>query len=460
MKYNKAKFWQAAKRLLKMGAVVLTFQLMINVLNYMYADGDAWYRILWHHYYEDEGRIDQVYIGSSHVYCAIDPGQLDGINHEYNFNLSTPEQRLNSSYYLLREAAQNNNLSHVYLELYYRCLTEDNFNGYIDPVCDETYYSHSWQNTDFMKASWNKLLYMFSIGGIEDSIDILFPFSRYRSHLDDWDYIKQNISKKEGEYYRTYRYRYDFEDGNGYDEMLGQGYFFTTKRFLDEQRLFEQPRSLDEDPIGEVSEKYLRKIISYCRKLDIPLTLFISPVDELQLISAEKYDNYIKQVREIAAEYNIDFYDFNLTKEEYLPIWEGKYFRDAGHLNHDGASIFTPFFYNVVSGKREENQKFFYSSYEEKLQNLAPEIYGLYYRDSKGTEERLEEVRTFYIASNREEGMEYRICITPNDGEIFVLQDWDENKAFTRTKEEHGVCVIEARMKEDSEPIQVLRINY
>ena len=448
------------KRILKISMMIFLFYCGVSILNYLYVDGDAWYRIFWHHFYEDDGGIDCVIIGASHVYCDINPELLGSINNQYNFNLATPEQRLNSSYYLLKEAGKNNELTHVYLELYYKCLTKDNFNDDIDPIHDEVDYNRSWQNTDFMRCSANKLAYMFSIGSWEDYTDIFLPISRYRLNLNDWNYVGQVVNNKKGQFYRTYSYRWDFEDGNGYDEMLGQGYFLTTRKLVDDQRLFEQPRILDENPIGETSEEYLRKIISYCQKRDIAITLFVSPVDQLLLISAEKYDYYLKQVREIAEEYDLDFYDFNLTKEEYLPIWENKYFRDAGHLNYEGASLFTPFFYDVVSGNYVDNEKYFYSSYEEKLESLEPAIYGLYYHNSVITEENPEQIKTFYIASNRETGMEYLIRVIPDEGEEFIVQDFHTNKMFARPAEEHGICIIEARVEGDTESVQTLRINY
>lgn len=56
---------------------------------------------------------------------------------------------------------------------------------------------------------------------------------------------------------------------------------------------------MNENPIGETSEKYLRKTIEYCLKREIPITLFISHIYELQLISAGNYDNYINQVGQL-----------------------------------------------------------------------------------------------------------------------------------------------------------------
>ena len=147
------------------------------------------------------------------------------------------------------------------------------------------------------------------------------------------------------------------------------------------------------------SKDYLIKIIEYCQDKDIPITLFVSPMDNLRLVSTMGYDLYVDQIKGIAKEYGIEFYDFNLVKDEYLPVYQGGYFSDSGHMNSSGAEIFTPFFAKVVSGDYSENEKYFYSSYAEKLEREAPSLYGIYYRE-------LETMKTFWIASNRNSGME------------------------------------------------------
>lgn len=201
------------------------------------------------------------------------------------------------------------------------------------------------------------------------------------------------------------------------------------------------------------SKDYLIKIIEYCQDKNIPITLFVSPMDNLRLISTEGYDLYVDQIKGIAREYGIEFYDFNLVKDEYLHIHEGGYFSDSGHMNSFGAEIFTPFFAKVVSGDYSENEKYFYSSYAEKLEREAPSLYGIYYRE-------LETIKTFWIASNRNSGMEYRIILSPDDGEQLWIQDFSENKEFTVPANEHGICTIVARTAESPDEVQTLEINY
>lgn len=448
---------KAVKTIAGIVAATAIFYGIVRVFNYMYVNSyDSWCpRLVLHELYEDEGQINNLYLGSSHVYNDINPMHLDELNGMSNFNLATPGQLANGTFHFLKEADRYNQLMHVYVELYYGCYVKGATTYDEDPIYN--LLSETWQNCDYMKLSGNKLVYMLSTARPEQYTDLCFPFTRYRTRLADWDYIQQVINEKQQEQYLNYEFNYDFI------KYMGCGYISCSKIVEDCDKKFFQTDILNKNPMGDLSQKYLRKTIEYCQARDIPITLFVSPMYELQPISTENYDNYIDQVRTIADEYGVDFYDFNLAREEYLAIQDGKYFQDIGHLNEDGADIFTSFFYEVVSGggKEADNEKYFYGSYAEKLQNAAPEIYGIYYRDPEDDAEGEEEaVRTVWVASNRDSGMEYRIIITPNEGEQYMIQDFDENKEFTLPMSETGVCTVVACMKETPDDVQTLEINF
>ncbi len=415
-------------------------------LNFLYVlDADSEYeRFVWNDFYASKGKIDNLYLGSSHVYCDINPYILDEKNGQYNFNMATPGQLMNGTYYLLKEADRNNEISHVYIELYYYFNVNDNFNLYEEPTKTDAF--RNWNNLEYMKLSFNKLAYFWRTTDIEEYPNVFFRFSKYRSKIDDWNYIKDNIIQKTEN-------KSDIGD-------LKRGYFPMNIVYKEKERVFEQGRILEMQPMAESSEKYLRKAISYCQKQDIPVTLFISPMYELQLISTENYDNYVAQVRLIADEYDIDFYDFNLAKEEYLSIQQTDFFYDEGHLNLTGADIFTDFFYQVMSGNTLENSKYFYDTYKQKLQDQEPEVYGIYYRKATDSKDNKRIIRNMWLASNREEGMEYRIVFTPAEQEPYMMQDFSENRQFTIDADEHGTCTITYRVKSMPDLEQTIEIEY
>lgn len=426
-------------------AAYFIFRGIVCILNYMYEQPEAMFRVVWHDFYENQENIDTLCLGSSHVYCGIDAVKLSSLSGKCHFNLSTPGQMPKGSYYLLREADRYHKLEHVYLELGYAIDRKDYFESDAD-------YSHNWSNTDNMKLSFNKLAYMLSIGGADRYIDIFLPFSRYRANLDNWEYVKWVIEEKQQEDYLNYRIYHN--DGDHYSEYRKGGYSYSTGICPDEEKIYEQIVTSDNMRLGEEPEKYVRKIVLYCQKRDIPITLFIAPVDHLQLISTQNYDNYVEDAKELAAEYNVPFYDFNLAREEYLPVWSEDGFGDLEHLNGNGAALFTSFFYQVVSREASENEKYFYGSYAEKLLEIPPAVYGIYYRNDKEAD------RTMWIASNRENNIEYSITMQPNGGEPYTVQTFCENKEFTVSPNESGVCTITARMADSLEEIQTLQIAY
>ncbi len=446
---SQRRFYCYLFRIIGILMAVCVFCVLCNMFNRMYYGEDFWVRCLWHDFYEDKGKIENLYLGSSHVFCDIDPVLLDNINGQYNFNLASPLQPLDGTYYLLKEADRKNKLSRVYVELYYVCSTKDNFNLDQDPI--DYRQEKNWVNNGYMEFSANRLKYLLSTMKAEKYVDACFPFVRYREHLDDWDFIKVTLGDKAD--YIDYRHKEKY--GNDYKNYREKGQQYSVKVLTDMERCIEQERILRKDSLGEKSKEYLMKIINYCKKRDISLVLYISPMDELQLISVENYDYYIDQIREIALEHDVEFYDFNLAKEEYLPIHQNQYYKDMGHLNSEGATVFTSFFAQVMAGNLLENKMYFYSSYQEKLQSLSPAVYGLYYREMEK-----EQIKTLQIASNRESGLEYRVILTPCEGEQYMLQDFSENKKFTISVQEHGICTIVVRIKDSGEVIQTLETGY
>ena len=443
-------FGLCIRRMVGILAALSIFAGIVRGLDYLYVrlhDSTEWCRILWHNFYEDKGKIDNIYVGSSHVHYDLDPMMLDGLNGQYNFNLSSPSQRMDGTYFLLREADRNNDLNHAYVELYYEVNVEGRDN------------SVNWMNMDHMKMSFNKLAYVLYAVGSEEYPSVFFPFVRYREKLGDWNYIEENIQSRQQEAYRSWQYREEYSDGNGYFEVGERGRGYCTRIYYNEDRLYTQWNILGKDPMKDVAKTYLRKLIEYCQRRNIPLTLFVSPISNLQLVSTQGYDYYIDQVREIAGEYNVPFYDFNLVKEEYLPIWREETFSDAGHLNNTGAEMFTRVFYDVISGEAGENAEYFYESYAEKLRDTPPEVYGLYYIYVEDTEQP-QNPRIMRIASNRDSGMEYRITLTTDAGEQYEVQDFEENNVFTVPRGENGICTISARMKERPDEIQTMEIKY
>lgn len=428
-------------------AFILLFAGTCKMLNYLYVDverGAWWERILMHDFYSQEDNIDYLHLGSSHVYCDLNPVELDEINGKNNFNLATSAQKLSGAYFLLQEADKYHDFSHVYLEMYYEGSTGET--NYED-------LNSTWRILDYTKNSFDKAKYLYNTIEPENYPETFFPFIRYRSEWFDTARIVENMSFKEEWMYQNYKYKKKHWDKKDYyNEYKEKGYNSYNYELQPEQLVYKQAITFEEKPLTSEAEKSLRKILEYCEKNQIEITLYSAPIYRLQLYSTGNYDLYVKQLKEIALEYKVSYYDFNLCRDEYLPMQKTEFFRDMSHLNDKGAEIFTPFFWQVMQQKDANN--YFYSSYAEKCEEQESSIYGLIEKPEWSDKE-----RWFEIASNRPNEMEYRIILTPDEGEAVMLQEFADNKVFAVDLNTTGICTIVGREKETGK-VQTKEIRY
>ena len=427
---------------IKILAVVISLIILINVianaLNYLYVDAgstQAWDKKLWNDYYDEKTNIDYLYLGSSHVYCGINPFILDELNGGNNFNLSSHGQLLNGSYYLLKEADRRHDIKHVYMDVYFMCLMGT-------PYSELIYLN--WHNIDYMKWSFNKLNYIVDTVNSTQYLETFFPFLRYKS-----DYFKENaVYNKISEKRKEAEYNYQYEN----EIYYGKG-FCARNLEMASNSLITGENTIPPSPIMEEAEEYLRKIIEYCQKKNIEITLYSTPVYTLSALSQNNYDEYVKQVSSIANEYGVKYYDFNLCKDEYMPIQEMKYYSDVSHLNPAGAELFTNFFWQVMSNSPEENEKYFFPSYAQKLQTMEPRVYGLYQTEDSG-------VAFYKIAANRVSEIVYQVLVEPDGGEAVTYQDFSQSPYFSRPLNEHGTMTISAWTAGQDDNVQKLEIEY
>lgn len=443
------------KRVLGIVGACVLFLSGCRVFNFLYAEDNERARIMWHNFYEQDENIDYIYLGSSHVFNGVVPEILDRKTGENHYNMATTDQRLRESYYIIKEAAHRNRLKGVYLDLYFLISTEGK--GNYDNL---SAVSGGWVNLDYRKLSLDRLDTFFHLNSPEYYISAAFPFTRYREHLCDVEWIYSIQKNKKRPEYRSYQYKWESENDKA--EYTEKGYFYHTLE-MENPCLRMEDVPTDMRMTGD-AEEYLRKIIEFCRKEGIEITLFQAPVYKVETIAYEEYDEYTAGVKEIAEEYQVEYYDFNLAKEEYFPIQEMKYFVDMGHLNAEGADLFTNFLCEMLSGTPIENEELFYESIQEKLQSENAEVAGLYYR--QGTEEELAggeltaDMYRMVIASNRTETLQYQIYLTPEGGETTMIQDFSGNKCFDIPMEEHGVCRIVWHEEDDIAGDKEIEISY
>ncbi len=387
------------KKLLVFGITVIV---IIKGMNYLFVDDtDEFARTMMRDFYEEEENIDRLYLGSSHVFCDIDPAVLDDINGDHNFNMASGNQQLITSYHLLVEADRKHDLDKVYLDLYYVCTVMGQGN-----LHDPQQIPNSWNVINQMKPSVNKLSYMLHLSDPEYYYMTFMAFKRYSKELFHPDYVAGVVRAKQTDVWKKYEYAYTDEQGESVSTRGTGGYRpdYRTPEYGDLSVGIEE-RPIDEDPIVPESMEYLIKIIEYCKEHDIELTWIVCPMSELKLLCNGAYDNYIDQVSKLAAQYQIPYYDFNLCKREFLDVSPDHYWTDEGHLNTYGAEVYSRFLGDFIKAREsgeDTYQDCFYSSYEEKIRDLREEIFGMEILPSQEYERCLPNMR-------KEQWREYQI---------------------------------------------------
>ena len=99
--------------------VLLTAALLAAADFLLVDDVHSYSRVMLQELYQDAGNIDTLFLGSSHCYRSVDPAAVDAALGTHSFNAGSSQQLPDGSYYMLKEAAAQNDLKTVYLEMFY-----------------------------------------------------------------------------------------------------------------------------------------------------------------------------------------------------------------------------------------------------------------------------------------------------------------------------------------------------
>lgn len=354
----KARFFRKIAAVLLFAALTLAVLAATNFL--LVDDVHSYSRAMLQELYADAGKVDTLFLGSSHCYRSVDPDQVDAALGTYSFNAGSSQQLPDGSYYMLREAAAQNPLRTVYLEMFYT--------GYNQSASRDVPLA-CYLLTDHMRwNSPNRYAYQAEMGGMTAFIDMLLPARHgvsspsklpalWRAKLTD-GYVLGNTA------YLTYP-----DEGEAY---RGRGFVYSGGT---PQNAFHTLLDVDpEAPLSDFGWEYLRKITAFCQENDIRLVLFTSPLPSAYLYNTANYQAYVDALRAFAAENNTVYWDFSLYKDvDTLDLRVGD-FSDAHHLNGQGAEKFTAVLCDTIARETagEDVSTLFYDTVAEKLE-LTPD---------------------------------------------------------------------------------------
>ena len=262
-------------------------------------------------YWQEEDTIDVMMMGSSHIHCNVNTALLWEKYGIAAYDYSGAEQPLWMTYFYLKELYKYQKPEVIVLDLYAPArLKED--------------YQYQWiaENIYGMRFSINKLE-MLAVSVEPERLFNYFPsFAVYHGRYD-------NLEEKDFENF--------FWDGEEKEAFKG----YTPYWGVWSQEIPDITVQ-GADGLTEKSEKYLRKIIAYTKKMGSRLMLVVAPY----VITEEDKRTY-NQIAEIAVQEGISFLDFNEYYEEIGLDFEAD-FNDASHLNYWGSCKYTDYLGNLL----------------------------------------------------------------------------------------------------------------
>ncbi|HIT73360.1 hypothetical protein B5E58_06435 [Tyzzerella sp. An114] len=276
-------------------------------------------------YNQEPNSIDMVYIGSSHSYCTFDPEIIDSILKTSSWQMGTPLQHYDTSYYVLREVLNHQKPKKVVLEIYW------------DILKDEFEMKQANSFFEVLKNQELKDEYINKVFPINERIKYsLFPI-RYQQ--DYFAYEANEIQNDLEEKYGVHKKALPEVEGTEYYRSRGYTYcdIIMPENEYDETNQFKGFDGEDWE-FNRTQKKYIEKIIELCKNEGIELYFVTAPVANVSMEYIENYDIVHNTVAEFAKENNIPYIDYNIVnKEENLLTNEN--FRDDAHLNHSGVQI-------------------------------------------------------------------------------------------------------------------------
>lgn len=275
---------------------------LIGVLSLAFRPVRTDYGAVWGPYLaEPEDSLDYLYLGSSYAYCDVDPTAVYDQSGLTGYVLAGPEQTLSQTYWYLREALKTQTPSLVVLE------------G--SALAFQEYQSYTQVNVGYMPFGLNRLGAVFTAAEPELRTGLLFPLYFYHSR---WKELTAGEAASALLPTGTDAFK-GFTPVSGVFEQIADGPFTRQP----------QPQAVYEENLS-----WLARIAALCEKQGVAFALVLHPTYS-QLPADTR-----TQIAADATALGVPFFDW--TEESLsIGIRPTSHYYDPGHLNQEGAAIFS-----------------------------------------------------------------------------------------------------------------------
>ena len=304
--------------------VFLALILLINAVMQYALVPSSYMRINFHNVREN--KYDDIFIGTSHGFCGIDPVKVDEVTGRRSTNLCMPNEFLQDSYYIVKEVLRHQKPERIIYELDPGYWVTENNTGHAEVFI-----------YDNMPWSPVKLQYGLDKLGAKDFRASLFLWHYYRSSLNLSE-ICSNLQNKQSKAYKEYREDQPSEDAEYYK---GEG-FLSHPRGAGENKQDTNLVLWDEQKVNEVSLEYFEKLAAYCRKEKIELIAVALPIpEETTELYQDAYGEAYAYYEELMEQYEVDYYNFNTIKDAEIDRNLEDFYDYDGHMFADTAEAFS-----------------------------------------------------------------------------------------------------------------------
>ena len=258
-------------------------------------------------YNEAENSLDVIYFGSSHMYCSIDPSQLEEISGLKSYIMATQEQPVWISYHYMKEALKTQDPKIMVFEVN-MMVQEDEFGE------EGTLHSA----TDPIKLSKNKVEMIYAAVPDGQRRNYIFDIIKYHGRWEE-------LTKE------------DFTQDYLEEKDPLRGYVLLEQITPIESRDNLEGVTEISPPI-EKAMIYLEKMITLSEEEGFKLIFIKTPSNAT--VAEKKIYN---AAEELAKQRGVAYIDYNMHYQELGLNLETDFY-DRRHLNNKGVEKFTPTF--------------------------------------------------------------------------------------------------------------------
>lgn len=287
----------------------------------------SYYEIAWDSFYKfDPHVMDVLFLGSSHAYCSFDPEIMDNGLGTNSFNLGSPLQHGDSSYFVLKEAIKDQKPEVLVFEIYWDML-DDEFELKQAETVIKAVKKEEFEDK-FIKEA-------FPFNEV-----VKYHFRPIRYQQDVFNYWNKEVKVKAEEKFSLLTE--DNKDSNGESYYKDRGFIYSDI-VIPESEFYETNQFVGFDganwEFDKTQKLYMEKLVDLANEEGIKTIFVTAPIANISMEHIQNYDALHNKIADFAKELGVPYRDYNIVNmEENLFVNEN--FRDDAHLNYSGVEIF------------------------------------------------------------------------------------------------------------------------